>query len=89
MDIEIIDVWAEWCAPCKRFAPIFETLKAKYPEIHFLKINVEEDPSPLRDFNIKGIPAIIFVVDGEVDYLHMGILTEVQVDKIIADIRNS
>jgi thioredoxin 1 len=84
--IKIIDVWAEWCAPCKKFTPIFHALEEKYPDIEFVKVNVDEDSSLLREFNIRGIPAIIFLVDGSVVRTHIGILSMGQMEQHISDL---
>ena len=84
--IKIVDVWAEWCAPCKKFAPIFHALSLKYPDIEFVKVNIEEDPTPLREFNIRGIPAIIFVKDDHVVRTHIGILSQGEMETIISDL---
>ena len=38
----IIDFYATWCGPCKRFAPEFVSLSEEYADIHFIKVNIEE-----------------------------------------------
>lgn len=59
------DFWAEWCGPCKMFAPTFakvaEELKDK---AHLVKVNVEENPEA-QAFGIRSIPTIIFWKNGE------------------------
>ncbi len=37
----VVDFYADWCGPCKAVAPRFEALKAKYPTVDFIKINVD------------------------------------------------
>ena len=39
----IIDFWAVWCGPCKRFAPIFESVAAKHPDVKFVKVNTDDE----------------------------------------------
>ena len=41
-DMIIIDFWAPWCAPCKTFAPVFETASETYTGVYFAKVNSDE-----------------------------------------------
>jgi thioredoxin 1 len=40
----VVDYWATWCGPCKLISPVFNKLEAKYPNIKFAKVDVEEQP---------------------------------------------
>jgi thioredoxin 1 len=84
MKLTIIDVWAEWCAPCIKFAPIFEALQEAYPEIDFIKINADENPDFLHKYRIQAIPTIMFIKGGEVVFAHRGILTRANMDNLIS-----
>ncbi|MEL6342396.1 MAG: thioredoxin [Myxococcota bacterium] len=58
-DVVIIDFWAEWCGPCKRFAPVFEKAAEKYDNIVFAKVNTEEQPELSQYFQIRSIPTLM------------------------------
>ena len=55
---------AEWCGPCKAVAPFFNELKGKYPEIKFLKCNIDENQEIARKYKIESIPSFILFKDG-------------------------
>ena len=64
---KVIDFWAEWCGPCKAFAPIFESTKDRYAEndsIQFEKLNIDEDPDSAAKHSVRGIPTVIIFKDG-------------------------
>lgn len=54
------DFWAPWCPYCMRLKPVFESISSKYPEITFVKINVDEQASLASRYGIRGIPVIKF-----------------------------
>ncbi|TXT63965.1 MAG: Thioredoxin [Promethearchaeota archaeon] len=63
--ILIIDFWAEWCGPCKNFAPVFEKLQNEYGnEFIFAKVDVDENGSLAQRFGITGIPTTVFIQNG-------------------------
>ena len=59
----VIDLWAEWCGPCRMLAPTFSELEAEYPDVKFCKINVDEQMELARTFGIESIPTVAFVKD--------------------------
>ncbi len=61
----LVDFWAEWCAPCKRLAPIFELAAQQNKGVQFAKINVDENPDIASSYNIRSIPTMILFKDGQ------------------------
>ncbi len=58
-DIVIVDFWAPWCGPCKSFAPTYEAISEKYPEIVFAKVNTEVEQELGGYFQIRSIPTLM------------------------------
>ena len=52
----ILDFWADWCGPCKSFAPAFEAASDKHPDVVFGKVNTEEQQELAAQFQIRSIP---------------------------------
>ncbi len=59
--LAVIDLYADWCGPCRMLAPILSELEGEYPEVKFCKINVDNDPELARVFNVTSIPTVAFV----------------------------
>jgi thioredoxin 1 len=56
----ILDVWAPWCAPCRRMAPMVERLAAEYDgRVDVWKINADDRPEDVRALKVLGIPTMI------------------------------
>ena len=57
--------YADWCSPCKMTRPVLENLAEEYTDIKFVKINIDEEGSSVRDNGIRGIPTLILYVNGK------------------------
>jgi len=63
----LVDFWAEWCPPCRLLAPTFERLAANYGnEINFAQVNVDEYPELASQYDIRSIPTLLLLRQGEV-----------------------
>jgi thioredoxin 1 len=61
----ILDVWAPWCAPCRRMAPIVARLASEYEgRVAVWKVNADEQPEDVRALNVLGIPTMIIFRGG-------------------------
>ena len=86
-EIVIIDFWAEWCGPCKQFAPIFEKASENYPDVIFAKVNTEEQQSLATQYNIHSIPTIMVIRDGIILLNQGGMLPENKFGDLIAHVK--
>lgn len=58
-DIVVVDFWADWCGPCKMFAPTFEAASEKFPDIVFGKVDTEAEQSLAGAAGIQSIPTLM------------------------------
>ena len=62
----VVDLWAEWCGPCKQISPILEEIAAEYAdELLVTKVNVDENPDIAVRFGVQSIPTLLVIDGGE------------------------
>jgi thioredoxin 1 len=81
--ITLVDFWAEWCGPCRMFAPIYEAASEKYPEITFGKVDTEAQQQLADEAGISSIPTLMVFRDGILLYNNPGALPAEALDEII------
>ncbi len=70
----VIDLWAEWCAPCHMIAPAVQNLAAEYDGRAIIaKLNVDENPVTPSQYSIMGIPTLLFFKDGKLADQQVGV----------------
>ena len=82
---QVIKFYADWCGPCRLYAPTFERVKEELQsdEITFKEVNVENDPENLAgEYKVRGIPLTVVVDNGEVR-TESGRLSEDMLKKLI------
>jgi len=85
--ITIIDFWAEWCGPCRQFAPIFEEASAKHPDIVFGKVDTEAERQLASDAQITSIPTLMAFRDGVLLFNQAGALPGAALEQLIAALK--
>ncbi|MEA1889040.1 MAG: thioredoxin [Pseudomonadota bacterium] len=86
-DIVIIDFWAEWCGPCKNFAPIYEEVSEKHEGIVFAKVNTEEEQELGASFQIRSIPTLMIFREKIILYSQPGMMAGPQLDELIDKVK--
>ena len=85
-DIVLIDFWAEWCGPCKMFAPVYEKVSEAHPGVVFAKVDTEAEPELAGAFQIQSIPTLMAVRDKVVLYSQPGALPEQALEDIVRQV---
>jgi thioredoxin 1 len=83
----IVDFWAEWCGPCRNFAPIFEEASTKHPDIIFGKVDTEAEKQLAGEAGISSIPTLMVFRDGILLYNRAGALPGAGLEELIAAVK--
>lgn len=80
----VVDLWAEWCGPCRTLGPILEkVVAATNGQVELAKVNVDSNPRISEAFRVQSIPAVYAIVDGRPVDQFLGALPEDQVTRFV------
>jgi putative thioredoxin len=83
----IVDLWAEWCGPCKQLSPLLERLAAEYKGRFVLaKIDVDANPRLSQMFQVQSIPAVFAVIGESAGPLFQGAIPEAELRQVIEEV---
>jgi len=80
----VVDLWAEWCGPCKQLGPILEqVIAATDGAVELAKVDVDANPAVAKAFEVQSIPAVYAMKDGKVVDGFLGAQPEFQVAEFV------
>lgn len=79
----VIDYWAPWCGPCRGFAPVFEKVAERNPDLVFAKVNTDEEQEIAAHFQIRSIPTLMVFRDQIIVFSQPGALPQSAFERIV------
>ncbi len=85
--IVVIDFWASWCGPCLRFAPVFEKVSERHPDVVFAKVDTDAEEQLSAQYQVSSIPTLVVYRDGIPVFGQPGALPEPALEDILRQVR--
>ena len=86
-DIVLVDFWADWCGPCKRFAPIFDKTSGEHEDILFAKLDTDANQELATSLGIEGIPTLMAFREGVLVFNQAGALPGPQLQEVVTAVK--
>lgn len=85
--ILLIDWGAKWCASCRLFAPVFEQVARRHPDLTFARVDVDAQPELVEVLGVQALPGLMVFRDGFLLLNHVGALMEPVLEDVVRQAR--
>jgi thioredoxin 1 len=86
-DIVLVDFWADWCGPCKQFAPVYEQVSGQHEDVVFAKVDTEAERNLAAAANITSIPTLMAFRDKVLVYAQPGAINATQLEELVSAVK--
>lgn len=82
----MVDIYAQWCGPCKMLSPILDNISKEYDNLKICKADMEENDNLVSIYEINSVPTFLFFKDGQMINKIVGFCGKDKLDKVIKEI---
>lgn len=82
-DLVAVDFFATWCGPCKMLSPVAERMAETYKDVHFYKVDIDEEPELAERFRVMSVPTLIYLKKGQVLDKSIGVVSPAEMENTI------
>jgi thioredoxin 1 len=86
-DVVLVDFWADWCGPCKMFAPVYEESSKENPDMVFGKVDTEAQQELASAFGIMSIPTLMIFKEQVLVFSQAGALPKHALTELVGKVR--
>ena len=83
--VAVVDFFATWCGPCKMLAPTVEKMAELHPEVHFYKVDIDEDMDLATRFKVMSVPTLLYFRRGVIANKTIGVISASEMEQAIAE----
>ena len=87
-EIVLVDFWADWCGPCKRFAPVYEKASEENSDIVFAKLDTDANQGLSQSLQIEGIPTLMAFREGVLVFNQAGALPPAALKQVVQAVKD-
>ena len=87
-DIVLVDFWADWCGPCKRFAPVYQKASDQHADVTFAKLDTDANQQLTGALGIEGIPTLMAFREGVLVFNQAGALPGPALQEVIEKVKD-
>lgn len=86
-EIVLVDFWADWCGPCKRFAPVYDQVSDQHEDVVFAKVDTEAQPGLAAAAQITSIPTLMAFRDKILVFAQPGAVNATQLEDLVTQVK--
>jgi len=86
-ELVVVDLYADWCGPCKMVGPVIEQLAQENADVKVGKVNVDHSPGIAQKYKVMTIPTILFFKNGEVADKVIGVRSKEEFQGMINELK--